>query len=134
MIGSLSAEKPIHHDDERPCASLPEWSLREWASPTLPWSAAAWPSPSPRPAPARLPTCSAQAWQARRRSGKTTYWIHRATPKAKGVEMLGNIRYEEVGEQGLRISEGDGARQCPLAGGGPHRAVTRSLLTDLVEP
>ena len=54
---------------------------------------------------------------------------------AKGVEMLGNIRYEEVGEQGLRISEGDeraNARWLEV----DHIVLCAGQisLTDLVEP
>jgi 2,4-dienoyl-CoA reductase (NADPH2) len=37
------------------------------------------------------------------RLGKTTGWIHRATLKAKGVEMLGGVEYLGVDDAGLRI-------------------------------
>ncbi len=39
--------------------------------------------------------------------GKTTGWIHRTTLKRMGVRMLGGVNYEEISDQGLRISEGE---------------------------
>ncbi|MEM7176724.1 MAG: NADPH-dependent 2,4-dienoyl-CoA reductase [Pseudomonadota bacterium] len=39
--------------------------------------------------------------------GKTTGWIHRASLKMKGVEMVGGVNYEEIADAGLRISSGD---------------------------
>ncbi|MEM9100051.1 MAG: NADPH-dependent 2,4-dienoyl-CoA reductase [Pseudomonadota bacterium] len=44
--------------------------------------------------------------------GKTTGWIHRASLKMKAVNMIGGVNYEEVGDQGLRISQGE-ARENP---------------------
>ena len=38
------------------------------------------------------------------RLGKTTGWIHRATLKARGVEMLGGVQYLGFDETGLRIA------------------------------
>lgn len=39
--------------------------------------------------------------------GKTTGWIHRAELKARGVEMLGGVNYEQISDQGLLISFGE---------------------------
>ena len=39
--------------------------------------------------------------------GKTTGWIHRATLKARGVEMLGGVNYESIDDRGLTISLGE---------------------------
>lgn len=38
--------------------------------------------------------------------GKTTGWIHRASLKAKHVNMLGLVTYEKIDEQGLHITRG----------------------------
>ncbi|HEV2606494.1 MAG TPA: NADPH-dependent 2,4-dienoyl-CoA reductase, partial [Xanthomonadaceae bacterium] len=35
--------------------------------------------------------------------GKTTGWIHRATLKAKGVQMIGGVEYLGVDDDGFRI-------------------------------
>ncbi len=44
--------------------------------------------------------------------GRTTGWIHRASLKMKGVEMLAGVNYEGVVEKGLAISFGE-AREKP---------------------
>ncbi len=36
--------------------------------------------------------------------GKTTGWIHRATLKQRGVEMLGEVAYVRIDDQGLHIT------------------------------
>jgi len=39
--------------------------------------------------------------------GKTTGWIHRATLKMNNVQMIGDVNYERIGDEGLLISYGD---------------------------
>jgi 2,4-dienoyl-CoA reductase (NADPH2) len=39
--------------------------------------------------------------------GKTTGWIHRATLKMKGVEMIGGVNYERITPQGLFVTYGE---------------------------
>ncbi len=63
----------------------------------------------PRPTP---PTREITLLQRRRGKpgdglGKTTGWIHRAALKMKQVQMLSDVRYERIDEQGLWISRGD---------------------------
>src|SRR3546814_9207793 len=62
--------------------------------------------------PSLPPRCSSdlQVWRLQRsaskpgaRLGKTTGWIHRATLKAKGVQMLGGVHYLGLDDAGLRI-------------------------------
>ena len=70
----------------------------------------------PRPeAPAR------EVWLLQRspgrpgkRLGKTTGWIHRATLKAKGVHMLGGVRYLGMDDQGLLIEVDGAQRRLPV--------------------
>ena len=38
--------------------------------------------------------------------GKTTGWVHRATLKARGVTMLGGVRYDRIDDDGLHVSLG----------------------------
>jgi 2,4-dienoyl-CoA reductase (NADPH2) len=38
--------------------------------------------------------------------GKTSGWVHRATLKMKGVEMLAGVNYEGVTDEGLAVSFG----------------------------
>ncbi len=63
--------------------------------------------PQPEP-PAR------QVWLLQRKAskvgaglGKTSGWVHRATLKAKGVEMLANVSYDRIDDAGLHIRIGD---------------------------
>ena len=44
--------------------------------------------------------------------GKTTGWIHRATLKMKGVQMISGVNYERIEERGLLITYGD-KRETP---------------------
>ena len=67
------------------------------------------------------------------RLGKTTGWIHRATLKAKGVQMLGGVEYLGVDDSGLRIRI-DGQEQLLAvgtvvicAGQEPQRALASEL-------
>ena len=39
--------------------------------------------------------------------GKTTGWIHRATLKKCGVEMINGVTYEKIDDQGLHIAKND---------------------------
>ncbi|MDH5621762.1 MAG: NADPH-dependent 2,4-dienoyl-CoA reductase, partial [Gammaproteobacteria bacterium] len=39
--------------------------------------------------------------------GKTTGWIHRAVLKMNNVQMIGDVNYERIGDEGLLISHGD---------------------------
>ncbi len=45
--------------------------------------------------------------------GKTTGWIHRATLKKRGVEMLNGVTYEKIDDDGLHIVKGDTHRTIP---------------------
>ena len=47
-----------------------------------------------------------------KRLGKTTGWIHRATLKAIGVQMVGGVNYEAITDQGVMVSSGE-ARENP---------------------
>ncbi|MBD9535276.1 NADPH-dependent 2,4-dienoyl-CoA reductase [Stenotrophomonas sp. STM01] len=67
------------------------------------------------------------------RLGKTTGWIHRATLKAKGVQMLGGVEYLGVDDHGLRIRV-DGQEQLldvgtvvVCAGQEPQRSLAAEL-------
>ena len=46
--------------------------------------------------------------------GKTTGWIHRTTLKNKGVEMINDISYDHIDDQGLHITHGDEAKVLPV--------------------
>ena len=68
--------------------------------------------------------------------GKTTGWIHRSTLKHRGVEMIGGVNYEAIGDQGLLVTHGE-RREDPTwmacdtvvlcAGQVPHRPLADVL-------
>ncbi|MWD27748.1 FAD-dependent oxidoreductase [Aquicoccus sp. SCR17] len=63
--------------------------------------------PRPQP-PARQVTLMQRKAKALGKGlGKTTGWIHRATLRMKGVEMLGGVNYERIDDEGLHISFGE---------------------------
>ena len=86
------------------------------------------------PAPAR------EIWLLQRKTskpggglGKTTGWIHRASLKQFGVEMLSGVSYERIDDQGLHIRINDQARCLSVdnvvicAGQVPNRELAESL-------
>ncbi|MFC7302470.1 NADPH-dependent 2,4-dienoyl-CoA reductase [Cognatiluteimonas weifangensis] len=89
----------------------------------------------PRPEPA-----ARQLWLLQRspgrpgaRLGRTTGWIHRATLKAKGVQMLGGVEYLGVDDAGLRIRVAGAEQQLAVdqvvvcAGQEPRRELLAGL-------
>jgi 2,4-dienoyl-CoA reductase (NADPH2) len=49
-----------------------------------------------------------------RHLGKTTGWIHRAALRAKGVKMMGGVRYDAIEEDGLRVTLEEGRGESRL--------------------
>ncbi len=45
--------------------------------------------------------------------GKTTGWIHRATLKKRGVEMINGVAYEKIDDGGLHIVKNDSRQTIP---------------------
>ncbi|NDY90473.1 NADPH-dependent 2,4-dienoyl-CoA reductase [Ideonella livida] len=69
------------------------------------------PQPPAPPAPARQVTLlQRKAQKMGANLGKTTGWIHRSSLKMRGVRMVSGVNYEEIGPQGLKISEGPDRR------------------------
>ncbi|NII11706.1 NADPH-dependent 2,4-dienoyl-CoA reductase [Oleiagrimonas sp. C23AA] len=66
--------------------------------------------PQVEPAARQLYLLQRTAGRPGKRLNKTTGWVHRATLKAKGVEMLGGVSYDRVDDAGLHIRIGDEAR------------------------
>ncbi len=101
------------HQGESPTEDIDLWR-QEWGV-TTPWTERGGLVPSgPHPEkPAREVTLlQRKAQKLGKGLGKTTGWIHRASLKMKNVAMMGGVNYEEIGERGLRISQGE-ARENP---------------------
>ncbi len=98
---------------ESPTENLPEW-LQEWgvSDPEQDRGGLSPTGPQPEP-PARAVTLlQRKSERLGKRLGKTTGWIHRATLKMKGVEMIGGVNYEKIDSAGLHVSYGE-ARENP---------------------
>ena len=63
--------------------------------------------PRPEPAARQVFLLQRTAKRPGQGLGRTTGWIHRAVLKAKGVEMLGGVRYLGVDDRGLTIAVGE---------------------------
>ncbi|MCI2395512.1 NADPH-dependent 2,4-dienoyl-CoA reductase [Aliiroseovarius sediminis] len=98
---------------DSPTEDLEEW-LAEWGvtDPTKVRGGLSPDGPQPEP-PARQVTLMQRKAKALGKGlGKTTGWIHRATLRMKGVEMVGGVNYERITDQGLMVSTGE-AREDP---------------------
>ena len=116
---------------------LDAW-LREWGV-TDPGAARGGLAPEgPRPAPAHRKVTLIQRKEGRpgKGLGKTTGWIHRASLRMKGVEMLGGVNYERIDADGLHVSFGEGRERPTVipadtvvlcAGQEPHRPLAAEL-------
>ncbi|MDP1697009.1 MAG: NADPH-dependent 2,4-dienoyl-CoA reductase [Xanthomonadaceae bacterium] len=100
-IGFDVGEYLVHHG-ESPTLDTQRW-MAEWGVAANFEGRGGLTPPKPE-APAR------QVWLLQRspgrpgaKLGKTTGWIHRATLKAKGVQMLGAVEYLGLDDAGLRI-------------------------------
>ncbi|CUA83678.1 2,4-dienoyl-CoA reductase [Gulbenkiania indica] len=59
--------------------------------------------PQPHPSPRKVWLLQRKPAKPGETLGKTTGWIHRASLKMKGVEMLGGVQYERIDDAGLHI-------------------------------
>ncbi len=68
--------------------------------------------------------------------GKTTGWVHRATLKDSGVEMVRGVRYDRIDDAGLHVTigEGDDAESRVLAVDTIVLCTGQESVRDLVEP
>ena len=100
-------------DSPSPTTNLEEW-LSEWGvgDPGTARGGVAGIRPHVTP-PARAVTLlQRKAGKLGAALGKTTGWIHRATLKMKGVQMINGVNYEQIGDRGLLITYGE-ARATP---------------------
>ncbi len=100
-------------DGPSPTLHLDEW-LEEWGvvDPAEARGGLAVERAQP-PAPAREVTLlQRKAGKHGAKLGKTTGWIHRATLKMSNVQMIGNVNYERIADEGLLISYGEN-RESP---------------------
>jgi 2,4-dienoyl-CoA reductase (NADPH2) len=95
------------HGGHSPTLDLDEW-LAEWGV-VDPAEARGGVSPQrTRPEPRReITLLQRKAGKHGAKLGKTTGWIHRAVLKMNNVQMIADLNYERIGDEGLLISYGD---------------------------
>ncbi|HEY3521989.1 MAG TPA: NADPH-dependent 2,4-dienoyl-CoA reductase [Rhodanobacteraceae bacterium] len=89
--------------------------------------------PEAEPSPREIWLLQRTPGKPGKRLNKTSGWVHRATLKAKGVQMLGGVRYERIDDAGLHVTvngeasvlEVDNVVIC--AGQEPNRALADEL-------
>ncbi len=93
---------------ESPTEHLEEW-LAEWgvADPEEARGGLASEGPKPEGAARHVTLMQRKAQALGKGLGKTTGWIHRATLRMKGVEMIGGVNYERITDEGLMVSSGE---------------------------
>ena len=132
------------HEGESPTESLPDW-MTEWgvSDPAKTPGGLAEEGPKPSPAARDVTLMQRKAKKPGAGLGKTTGWIHRASLKMKGVQMVAGINYEEITADGVIVSSGE-ARENPrlipadtvvlCTGQEPERSLADALIAKGVTP
>ena len=107
-IGFDVAEILVHEEGDSPTLDLDEW-LEEWGvvDPAEARGGLARDRAQPTPPVREVTLLQRKKGKLGATLGKTTGWIHRATLKMKGVNMIGNVNYERIADEGLLISFGE---------------------------
>jgi 2,4-dienoyl-CoA reductase (NADPH2) len=95
------------NDGHSPTLDLDEW-LAEWGVVDPSEARGGLATERKRPEPTReLTLLQRKAGKHGANLGKTTGWIHRAVLKMNNVQMIADVNYERIGDEGLLISYGD---------------------------
>ena len=95
-------------DGHSPTMHLDEW-LSEWGvvDPEEARGGIVIDRPQPKPSAREVTLLQRKAGKHGANLGKTTGWIHRATLKMNNVQMIGNVNYERISDEGLLITHGE---------------------------
>ncbi|WP_422075830.1 FAD-dependent oxidoreductase [Tranquillimonas rosea] len=95
-------------DRPSPTEAPEEWR-REWGvvDPEAERAGLSSEGPAPEPPVRQVVLLQRKAEKPGKRLGKTTGWIHRATLRMKGVEMMQGVAYHHIDAEGLHVSVGD---------------------------
>ena len=107
-IGFDVAEFLVHEDGHSPTLDLDEW-LEEWGvvDPAEARGGLARERSQPKPPAREITLLQRKKGKLGAKLGKTTGWIHRATLKMNGVQMIGDVNYERISDEGLLITYGE---------------------------
>ncbi len=109
-IGFDVAEFLVHGDHG---PDLAAW-MREWGVADPETARGGLVAPRPPPPERQVILLQRKATKPGATLGKTTGWIHRAALKARKVEMLGGVNYEQIDDRGLVISHGKERKRSRL--------------------
>ena len=87
---------------------IPDW-MKEWGvgDPEETAGGLAESGPMPKKALRQVTLMQRKKQKVGRNLGKTTGWIHRSALKMKNVQMIGNLNYEEINDNGIMVSDGE---------------------------
>jgi 2,4-dienoyl-CoA reductase (NADPH2) len=95
------------HEGHSPTLDLDEW-LADWGVVDPAEARGGLSHERTQPKPAReITLLQRKAGKHGAGLGKTTGWIHRAVLKMNNVQMIGDVNYERIGDEGLLISYGE---------------------------
>ncbi len=99
-------------EETSPTENLQAW-LEEWgvADPQQARGGLAPEGPQPAPPARQVTLLQRRSGKLGRGLGKTTGWIHRATLRMKGVQMIAGATYERIDAEGLHVGLGDGGEE-----------------------
>ncbi|MGH8063280.1 MAG: FAD-dependent oxidoreductase [Pseudoxanthomonas sp.] len=138
-IGFDVAEYLVHEGEHSSTLDKARW-MAEWGvDPTFEARGSLVPA-RPEPPAREVWLLQRSAGKPGARLGKTSGWVHRATLKAKKVQMLGGVEYLGVDDAGLRIRVGGVEQLLPVdhvvvcAGQEPRRDLQAELLAGGITP
>ena len=138
-IGFDVAEYLVHEGGHSSTLDPARW-MAEWGvDPTFEARGSLVPA-RPEPPAREIWLLQRSAGKPGARLGKTSGWVHRATLKARQVQMLGGVEYLGVDDTGLKIRIGDAERLLPVdhvvvcAGQEPRRDLQAELLAAGITP
>jgi 2,4-dienoyl-CoA reductase (NADPH2) len=99
----------LSHQGESPSQNI-ELYMKEWGVDMTYTNPGATQRPQPVPSPRQIFLLQRSKRKIGDNLGKTTGWIHRSSLKMKKVEMINNVNYEKISDEGLHISI-DGVQQ-----------------------
>ncbi|ORV06397.1 NADPH-dependent 2,4-dienoyl-CoA reductase [Mycobacterium celatum] len=122
-----------------PTLNLKEWKA-EWGAADPQEARGALVAPIPAPPAREVYLLQRSKGPQGRRLGKTSGWVHRASLKAKGVQQLSGVTYEQIDDDGLHISIGPRRQLLAVdnvvicAGQEPVRDLEEDLRRNGIEP
>ncbi len=103
----------LAHEGESPSMHV-EHYMKEWGVDMTYQKGGANTPPQPAPSPREIFLLKRSGGKHGKNLGKTTGWIHRASLKMKAVNMLANVTYEKIDDEGLHINVGGEYQVLPV--------------------